>query len=70
MQVPGYAAAVELREHGADLGYLRGVDASVGAGRAAVAIAVAARGGWGFVEVPADGEEADQRDGEELRDVD
>ena len=69
MQVPGYAAAVELREHGADLGYLRGVDAAVGARRAAVVAAVG-RGGWGFVEVPADGEEADQRDGEELGDVD
>ena len=70
MQVPGYAAAVELREHGADLGYLRGVDAAVGAGGAAVVVAAAGRRGWGFVEVPADGEEADQRDGEELRDVD
>jgi hypothetical protein len=70
VQVPGYAAAVELREHGAYLGYLRGVDAAVGAGGAAAAVAVAAGGGWGFVEVPADGEEADQRDGEELGDVD
>lgn len=69
MQVPGYAAAVELREHGADLGDLRGVHASVCA-RGAAAAAVAGRGGWGLVEVPADGEEADESDGEELRDVD
>jgi hypothetical protein len=71
VQVPGYAAAVELREHGADLGDLRGVDAAVCARGAAASIAAATGGGgWGFVEVPADGEEADQRDGEELRDVD
>ena len=69
MQVPGYAAAVELREHGADLGDLRGVHASVCA-RGTAAVAAAGRGGWGFVKVPADGEEADQRDGEELGDVD
>ena len=69
MQVPGYAAAVELREHGADLRDLGGVDSAVARG-AGTAAASGRGGAWRFVEVPADGEEADEGDGEELRDVD
>lgn len=68
MEVPGYAAAVELWEHGADLGDLRRVDGATA--RAAAAAIAAAGGGRGFVEVPSDGEEADEGDGEELGDVD
>jgi len=71
VKVPGDAAAVELREHGADLGDLRGVDGAVARGAGAATAAAAGRGGCGrFVEVPSDGEEADQGDREELRDVD
>ena len=53
-----------------DLSDLGGVDGAVARGGCAAAIAAAAGRRWRFVEVPADGEEADQRDCEELGDVD